>query len=89
MAASKVCAVFGYGPGLGAAMARKWSNEGFQVAIMSRTLDKVKVGSIHRIALHGMLCHVMAWHCVHDDDDNNANDKHNGRSYWHDCFFVS
>jgi NAD(P)-dependent dehydrogenase (short-subunit alcohol dehydrogenase family) len=43
MAPSKVCAVFGYGPGLGAAMARKWSKEGFQVAIMSRSLDKVKV----------------------------------------------
>ena len=43
MAPSKVCAVFGYGPGLGAAVARKWSKEGFQVAIMSRTLDKVQV----------------------------------------------
>jgi NAD(P)-dependent dehydrogenase (short-subunit alcohol dehydrogenase family) len=40
--AAKVCAVFGYGPGLGAALAKKWSKEGFSVAIMSRTLDKVK-----------------------------------------------
>lgn len=40
--AKKVCAIFGYGPGLGAAIARKWSKEGFSVAIMSRTLEKVK-----------------------------------------------
>ena len=39
---SKVCAVFGYGPGLGAAVARKWAKEGFSVAVMSRSLDKVK-----------------------------------------------
>jgi len=42
-AAVKVCAVFGYGPGLGAAVAKKWSNEGYKVALLSRTLDKVKV----------------------------------------------
>ena len=46
MSKSKVCAVFGYGPGLGAAVARKWSKEGFSVALMSRTLDKVKVRGI-------------------------------------------
>lgn len=39
---SKVCAIFGFGPGLGAAVARKWSSEGFKVALLSRTLDKVK-----------------------------------------------
>lgn len=42
MATSKVCAVFGYGPGLGSAVARKWAKEGFSVAIMSRTSEKVK-----------------------------------------------
>ena len=40
--ATKVCALFGYGPGLGAALAKKWSKEGFSVAIMSRNLEKVK-----------------------------------------------
>lgn len=40
--ASKVCAVFGFGPGLGTAVARKWSKEGFSVALLSRTLDKVQ-----------------------------------------------
>jgi len=41
--ASKVCAVFGYGPGVGAAVARKWAKEGYAVAIMARSLDKLKV----------------------------------------------
>jgi len=40
--ASKVCAVFGYGPGLGAAAALHWANNGFQVAILSRSLEKVQ-----------------------------------------------
>lgn len=34
MSASKVCAVFGYGPGLGAAAARKWGSEGFKVRVV-------------------------------------------------------
>ena len=42
MSSKGVCAVFGYGPGLGAAVARKWSKEGFSVAILSRTLEKVQ-----------------------------------------------
>ena len=42
MSTSKVCAIFGFGPGLGAAAARKWSAEGFKVAILSRTLEKVQ-----------------------------------------------
>ena len=42
-ASNKVCAIFGFGPGIGAAVARKWSKEGYQVAIMSRSLEKVKV----------------------------------------------
>lgn len=42
MSAAKVCAVFGYGPGLGAATAKKWSANGFQVALLSRTLEKVR-----------------------------------------------
>ena len=42
MPASKVCAIFGFGPGVGAACARKWSSEGFKVAMMSRKLEKVQ-----------------------------------------------
>lgn len=40
-AASKVCAVFGFGPKIGASVARKWSSEGYKVAIMSRKLEKL------------------------------------------------
>lgn len=42
MSTTKVCAVFGYGPGIGAATARKWANAGFKVALLSRKLDKVQ-----------------------------------------------
>lgn len=40
-AASKVCAVFGFGPKVGASVARKWSTEGYKVAIMSRSMEKL------------------------------------------------
>jgi len=40
-AASKVCAVFGFGPKVGASVARKWSSEGYKVAIMSRSMEKL------------------------------------------------
>lgn len=40
-AASKVCAVFGFGPKIGASVARKWSSEGYKVAIMSRSMEKL------------------------------------------------
>lgn len=36
-----VCAVFGFGPGIAAAVSRKWSREGYKVAIMSRSLEKL------------------------------------------------
>jgi len=38
---SKVCAVFGFGPKIGASVARKWSSEGYKVAIMSRSMEKL------------------------------------------------
>jgi len=41
MKISKVCAVFGYGKGIGASVARKWSSEGYKVAIMSRSMEKL------------------------------------------------
>ena len=34
--AQKVCVIFGFGPGIGAACARRWINEGFKVAIIAR-----------------------------------------------------
>jgi len=37
-----VCVVMGYGPGVGAAVARKWANEGYRVALLSRSLEKVQ-----------------------------------------------
>mmetsp|Transcript_31868 Transcript_31868/g.46459 ORF Transcript_31868/g.46459 Transcript_31868/m.46459 type:complete len:237 (+) Transcript_31868:154-864(+) len=39
--ASKVCAVFGFGPKIGASVARKWASEGYKVAILSRNLEKL------------------------------------------------
>ena len=40
--AQKVCVVFGYGPGIGAACARRWIKEGFKVAIVARNEDKLR-----------------------------------------------
>lgn len=54
----KVAAVFGYGPGLGAALAQKWSQQGFQVAILSRTLEKVKVAEKDIANSKGIACDV-------------------------------
>lgn len=57
-ATSKVCAVFGYGPGLGAAAARKWSAEGFRVAILSRSLEKVQAAALTIPNTTGFACDV-------------------------------
>jgi len=43
---ANVCAIFGYGPGLGAAAARKWSSQGYQVSVeaeIKRPLHSVHV----------------------------------------------
>ena len=40
--AQKVCVVFGFGPGIGAACARKWIKEGYKVAIVARNVDKLR-----------------------------------------------
>jgi short-subunit dehydrogenase len=37
----KVCVLIGYGPGIGAAAARRWSQGGFAVALVSRTKEKL------------------------------------------------
>jgi NADP-dependent 3-hydroxy acid dehydrogenase YdfG len=58
MSISKVCAVFGFGPGVGAAVARKWSSEGFQVALLSRKLEKVQEAECSIPNSKGFACDV-------------------------------
>ena len=40
-ASRKVACVIGYGPGIGASCARKWSAEGYAVALISRNAEKL------------------------------------------------
>eukprot|EP00977_Amphora_coffeiformis_P010462 scaffold2448_cov155-Amphora_coffeaeformis.AAC.6 len=54
----KVAAVFGYGPGLGAALAQKWSQQGFKVALLSRTLEKVEAAAKEIPNSKGVACDV-------------------------------
>jgi len=57
--AQKVCVVFGYGPGIGAACARRWINEGFKVAIIARNKDKLQAfESQHGSKTKGYSCDV-------------------------------
>ena len=58
MSASKVCAIFGFGPGVGAACARKWSSEGYKVALMSRKLEKVQAAESSIPNSKGYACDV-------------------------------
>ena len=37
----KICMVVGAGPGIGLALAKKWANEGYKVALVSRSQGKV------------------------------------------------
>ena len=45
MAARKVAAVIGYGPGIGHAVAAKWAAEGFNVALVSRNAEKLEAAT--------------------------------------------
>jgi len=57
--AQKVCVVFGFGAGIGAACARKWINEGFKVAIVARNKDKLQAfESQHGSVTKGYSCDV-------------------------------
>ena len=38
----KVCVVFGFGPGIGSACARRWIKEGYKVAVVARNQEKLK-----------------------------------------------
>ena len=58
MSTGKVCAVFGFGPGIGSATARKWSSEGFKVALLSRNLEKVTASAADIPASKGFACDV-------------------------------
>ena len=42
MEANKVAVLLGYGPGIGKAVATKWTANGFRVAIVARTLEKLE-----------------------------------------------
>ncbi|MBX2802646.1 MAG: SDR family NAD(P)-dependent oxidoreductase [Myxococcales bacterium] len=42
MSDAKVCVVVGVGPGLGEALARTFAREGWRVAVMARSVDKVR-----------------------------------------------
>jgi NAD(P)-dependent dehydrogenase (short-subunit alcohol dehydrogenase family) len=39
---TKVCAIIGVGPGNGMALARRWANAGYAVALLSRSVDKLE-----------------------------------------------
>jgi len=58
MPVSKVCAVFGFGPGLGKATACKWAAEGFHVALLSRSLEKLKAAESDIPNSKGFACDV-------------------------------
>jgi NADP-dependent 3-hydroxy acid dehydrogenase YdfG len=57
-AKGKVCAVFGFGPGIGAAAARKWSTNGYQVALLARQLDKLRAAEADIPNSRGFACDV-------------------------------
>lgn len=43
--ATKVAVMIGYGPGIGHSVASKWSKEGFKVALVSRTAEKLEAAT--------------------------------------------
>ena len=45
MAARKVAAVIGYGPGIGHSCAALWSSKGYSVALVSRTASKLETAA--------------------------------------------
>ena len=45
MAARKVAAVIGYGPGIGHSCAALWSSKGYSVALVSRTASKLEAAA--------------------------------------------
>ena len=45
MAARKVAAVIGYGPGIGHSCAALWSSKGYSVALVSRTASKLETAT--------------------------------------------
>jgi NADP-dependent 3-hydroxy acid dehydrogenase YdfG len=54
----KVCAIFGFGPGVGTACAKKWASKGFKVAIMARSMDKLELAEKTIANSKGYACDV-------------------------------
>ena len=50
---SKTIAIVGAGPGVGLAVAERFGREGFQVALLARSLDKLD-GLVHKLAELGV-----------------------------------
>ena len=58
MAARKVAAVIGYGPGIGHSCAALWSSKGYSVALVSRTASKLETGSKQIPNSQGFQCDI-------------------------------
>lgn len=56
---AKVCAVVGVGPGLGRALCKRFGQEGFEVAMLARTYDRLEALR-HDLADEGVSAHVFA-----------------------------
>lgn len=56
---NKVCVVMGVGPGNGTAFVRRFSNEGFQVAMLARSMDYLKQLEQSVTGAHAFPCDMM------------------------------
>ena len=58
MAARKVAAVIGYGPGIGHSCAALWSSKGYSVALVSRTASKLETATAQIPNSQGFQCDI-------------------------------
>ena len=58
MAARKVAAVIGYGPGIGHSCAALWASKGYAVALVCRTASKLETGSKQIPNSQGFQCDI-------------------------------
>jgi len=61
---SKTCLIVGYGPGIGAACARRWSQGGYAVALVARTAEKVLAAAKDLPRSKGYACDVTYVCCM-------------------------